>query len=130
MPKTIEEKLGLKPGRTALVTGKPAGLALDLPPCLKGAAPDLIVAFVASKGDLVKATAKAVSAYRRGAALWFAYPKKTGAIRTDISRDEGWEPLTGQDIHPVTQIALDETWSALRFRHRDEISSFTRWARK
>ena len=62
----------------------------------------------------------------RGKKLWFAYPKKTGAIQTDITRDHGWAPLAAADLLPVTQVAIDATWSALRFRYRDEIPTLTR----
>jgi hypothetical protein len=31
-----------------------------------------------------------------------------------------------RDLLPVTQVAIDETWSALRFRRRREIAKLTR----
>ena len=69
---------------------------------------------------------QALPHYREGRALWFAYPKKTGAIRTDLSRDHGWEPLAERGLLAVTQVAIDATWSALRFRRRAEIRTLTR----
>ncbi|MAF63879.1 MULTISPECIES: hypothetical protein [Pseudomonadota] len=47
-------------------------------------------------------------------------------IRSDITRDDGWESLAAQDLLPVTQVAIDNDWSALRFRYRDEIARLTR----
>ncbi len=46
--------------------------------------------------------------------LWIAYPK---GGRSDLSRDSLW-PIVSErtGMRPITQIALDETWSALRFR--------------
>lgn len=41
-------------------------------------------------------------------ALWFAYPKRTGSIKTDITRDVGWGALYDLHYCPVTQIAIDE----------------------
>ncbi len=35
---------------------------------------------------------------------------------TDLNRDSLWELLSGDGIRPVRQIAIDDTWSALRFR--------------
>jgi hypothetical protein len=58
--------------------------------------------------------------------LWLAYPKKSGPSRTDIRRDHGFEPLLARDFLPVAQVALDDTWSALRFRRRGEIKKLTR----
>ena len=48
--------------------------------------------------------------------LWFAYPKGTSKIKTDINRDI--LRATGEEfgITTVTAISIDETWSALRFR--------------
>jgi hypothetical protein len=45
--------------------------------------------------------------------LWVAYPKGN---RTDINRDTLWPILTEYGMRPITQIAVDEVWSALRFR--------------
>jgi hypothetical protein len=53
--------------------------------------------------------------------LWFAYPKGTSKIKTDINRDT--IRTTGETfgITTVTAIAIDETWSALRFRPIDKV---------
>jgi hypothetical protein len=51
-------------------------------------------------------------------ALWIAYPKKTPGMKTDLSRDVGWEDVERASLSAVTQVAVDETWSALRFRAR------------
>ena len=53
--------------------------------------------------------------------LWFAYPKGTSKIKTDINRDT--IRLTGEEfgITTVTAISIDETWSALRFRPIDKV---------
>ena len=53
--------------------------------------------------------------------LWFAYPKGTSKIKTDINRDT--IRVTGEEfgITTVTAIAIDDTWSALRFRPIDKV---------
>lgn len=48
--------------------------------------------------------------------IWVAYPNGSSRVKTDINRDILWEMLKIQNIRPVSQIALDDTWSALRFR--------------
>ena len=55
------------------------------------------------------------------ALLWIAYPKKTGGIKSDMTRDNGWETVTAAGYEPVTQIAIDDDWSALRFRKSEAI---------
>ncbi|MGP8215089.1 MAG: hypothetical protein ACLQQ4_05955 [Bacteroidia bacterium] len=56
----------------------------------------------------------------RIAVLWFAYPKGTSKIKTDINRDT--LRVTGEKygITTVTAISIDDTWSALRFRPIDK----------
>jgi len=53
--------------------------------------------------------------------LWFAYPKGTSKIKTDINRDT--IRVTGEEfgITTVTAISIDDTWSALRFRPIDKV---------
>ena len=53
--------------------------------------------------------------------LWFAYPKGTSKIKTDINSDTIRE--TGEEfgITTVTAIAIDDTWSVLRFRPIDKV---------
>lgn len=127
MSKSALEKLGYKAGMNGWVVNCPAELraAIDLPE-QRPDDPALIVAFVTAIADVERQARLVVPHYRPGQALWFAYPKKTGAIRTDISRDQGWQALVAHDLLPVTQIAIDETWSALRFRYRGEIARMTR----
>jgi hypothetical protein len=43
------------------------------------------------------------------------YPKAR-QLGTDLNRDSLWELLVGDGIRPVRQIAIDDTWFALRFR--------------
>lgn len=45
--------------------------------------------------------------------FWVAYPK---ANRADINRDTLWPILGEFGMRPITQVAVDGVWSALRFR--------------
>ena len=45
--------------------------------------------------------------------LWVAYPK---ANRTDINRDSLWPIVAEHGMRPIGQVAIDDEWSALRFR--------------
>jgi hypothetical protein len=61
------------------------------------------------------------------AILWFAYPKGTSKkYRCDFNRDTGWAKLGKAGFEPVRQVAIDEDWSALRFRRVDYIKNFQR----
>ncbi len=61
------------------------------------------------------------------AVLWFVYPKKSSKkYTTEITRDHGWGVLGDYNIEPVRQVAIDEDWSALRFRKVRFIPKMTR----
>ncbi len=53
--------------------------------------------------------------------LWFAYPKGTSKVKTDINRDT--IRTTGEEfgITTVAAISINDTWSALRFRPVDMV---------
>ena len=51
-----------------------------------------------------------------------AYPKGSSKRLTcDFNRDTGWSPLRAVGFGPVRQVAIDEDWSALRFRRAEFI---------
>lgn len=61
------------------------------------------------------------------ALLWFAYPKKTSKrLKCEFNRDSGWEALGQAGFEPVRMVAIDDDWSALRFRRVAFIKSLTR----
>ena len=126
--KTIADKLGFKPGRRAWMVNAPEKLRdiIGLPVERPDGDIDLLLGFardVAALGPLADCL---LPIYKRGGSLWGAHPKKSGSIRSDLSRDAGWDCLTQAGLIPVTQIALDDDWSALRFRYRDEVPKITR----
>ena len=88
-----------------------------------------VFVFVASVAEAQSLLAAAAEALCAGGLLWAAYPKKSSKrYASDVSRDnaEAWRPLARHGFEPVRQVALDDDWSALRFRKVEEIESFTR----
>lgn len=62
--------------------------------------------------------------------VWFCYPKGTSKKYTcAFNRDNGWGEMGKYDLEPVRQVAIDEDWSALRFRKIAFIKHFTRNAK-
>jgi hypothetical protein len=83
--------------------------------------------FIKSCDDILNYAAKASAKIPGDGLLWFAYPKKTSKnYKTDISRDNGWQPLGDLGFEGVRMIAIDEDWSALRFRRVEFIKSLKR----
>ncbi|MEI7525795.1 MAG: hypothetical protein WCJ95_15745 [Mariniphaga sp.] len=53
--------------------------------------------------------------------LWFAYPKGSSGVKTDINRDIMRAAAPEFGITTVAAISINETWSALRFRPTDKV---------
>jgi hypothetical protein len=86
-------------------------------------APAFVLAFVATKVELDKIAAMVVSKTSGDALLWFAYPKATSTkYKCDFNRDSGWDILKQCGFDTVRQVAIDEDWSALRFRRIEFIN--------
>lgn len=59
--------------------------------------------------------------------LWFAYPKGTSKKYVcEFNRDNGWAILGKLGFEPVRMVAIDEDWSALRFKRATQIKTMTR----
>ena len=135
MPTTFE-KLNLKDQRTILVLNPPASFepelaALHAVTVLRNLQPldaiDFSLAFV-TKQQQVDTLAKAIASRAKGdAVVWFAYPKGTSKrYKSEINRDTGWQALGKLGFEPVRAVAIDDDWSALRFRRVEFIKTMTR----
>lgn len=61
------------------------------------------------------------------AVFWIAYPKVSSKkYTTDYNRDSGWDLLGEWGMEPVRQVAIDQDWSALRFRKVENIPRLKR----
>lgn len=121
--KALLDKLGYKPKAAALTWRVPETVAGQLADLALSDDAVFRIAFVRDRADLADAASQVASGYRTGGHLWIAYPKKSGAIRSDLDRDNGWEPIRELGLRPVTQIAVDADWTALRFRLREEVGA-------
>ena len=73
--------------------------------------------FVITQEDLDAQAAALVAKAAGDALLWFAYPKQTSKrYRCEFNRDSGWGVLEAAGYQKVRMVAIDEDWSALRFR--------------
>lgn len=57
---------------------------------------------------------------------WIVYPKKSSSITSDLNRDIIWQQLVEVSYKPVAMISLNETWSAMRIRHQDNVNTITK----
>ena len=83
-----------------------------------------LLAFVTRKAE-VDALAPQVARRAMGdAAVWFAYPKGTSKkYQCDFNRDTGWDALLAEGFETVRAIAIDDDWTALRFRRSEFVKA-------
>ena len=129
--KSVADKLQIKPNtavwssdfaRLDLVRPLPDGVRRADGPAVA----NIAIVFAddaASLRDVLEANKGDVTA---PASVWIAYPK---ANRTDITRDTIWPILGDYGLRPNGQVAIDETWSALRFRALKPGETFSPQAR-
>lgn len=80
------------------------------------------LAFVTRRVELQRLSTAIAAKAVGDAVLWFAYPKGTSKNYTcDFNRDDGWNALHDAGFDSVRQVAIDEDWSALRFRRTEFI---------
>lgn len=86
-----------------------------------------LLAFIEDSATLDRVVSSLKDKLHKDTVLWFAYPKRSSKrYDSDLSRDNGWELVGSLGYEPVRQVAIDQDWSALRFRPFKEIQRFTR----
>lgn len=87
--------------------------------------PDIsfVVAFVKSQADVDRIAPIASQKLKGDGILWFAYPNKSSKkYHVDIHKDSDWQILDEQGFKTVRSVAIDEDWSALRFRWTEYVN--------
>jgi len=115
----VAAKLQIKPGQLVAIVAAPADVVITLPgECEVAADPsasDVVIAFARSRAEMTTSAQPAIEAARLGKLAWLAYPK-AGKLGTDLNRDVLRDSLVSEGVQPVRQVAIDDVWSALRFR--------------
>lgn len=113
---SIRSKLQIGVGHSTAVLRLPAGVDLGVDMADDPNSADAAVLFITTAADLESDEGRLLlDAARRDAVSWVAYPK-AGQLGTDLNRDSLAALLSAQGLRPVRQIAIDDVWSALRFR--------------
>ncbi|MDB5076388.1 MAG: hypothetical protein JWO42_2567 [Chloroflexi bacterium] len=125
MPDTpLAKKLFIKPGMRLLILNAPEGYRSLLgelhaePESTPGQAGtfDWVQMFAKNLTELEQASPAAQTAVKPGGTLWISFPKKTSKLASDIGRDSAWNLMGEKGWQGTTNIAIDETWSAMRFK--------------
>jgi hypothetical protein len=85
------------------------------------------LAFVQTLAEVEAAATTILPKALEDAVVWFAYPKMSSKrYRCEFNRDTGWAVLVAAGFETVRQVAIDEDWSALRFRRVEFVKAMTR----
>lgn len=129
MAQTFAQKLNLKPGQVLALVNPPKAipeaLAAQLPenPLAAGGAgqAEAVLVFLTKQEDSA-ALAGIYANLKTGGLAWAAYPKGGAKVPTDLNRDILWKLVEPTGWRAVRMVALDETWSAMRFRQESASS--------
>jgi len=130
---TIFQKLNLKSQKEILVLNAPESFEQELnglhdvrvvSEIGKVKAFEFALAFVTKQTEVTRLSKVLAGKAEGDAILWFAYPKGTSKkYKCDFNRDSGWDELKKLGFDTVRAVAIDEDWSALRFRRVEFIKS-------
>jgi hypothetical protein len=127
--KSVARKLGMNPGMQALIFAPPPEYLKLLAPLPDGltvsSRSDRMYQFVqifATRLSEITKFARRLSKHAAPNALvWISYPKKASRTSSDLSRDVIREAMRVAGWQAVSIVAIDEVWSALRFRPTDQV---------
>jgi len=126
---TLLEKLQLKEERNLLIQGLPSSIekqfvkltfSKGVTPLLKTRKIDFALVFAVNQKQLAGILQDVIPALQDDAKFWIAYPKLTSKIASDLSRDKNWDFVSDYGFEAVRMIALDNVWSAGRFKKTDQ----------
>ncbi len=129
MPNSVANKLKIKSGDILLSLNAPPNFKRDLGELpedvsvtLMGKTYNQIHWFVMNKAQLEKELSKVLKMLQSEILVWVYYPKGTGNMQTDLTRDKGWDCLLseGKKLTWISLISFDDNWSAFGFRAKTE----------
>ncbi|MEO7522716.1 MAG: YdeI/OmpD-associated family protein, partial [Ferruginibacter sp.] len=122
---TLFDKLQLKDEKNLLIQGIPSTIekqfiklnfAKCVTPLLKIKKIDFALVFAVSKKQLCEILNDVFPVLQPEAKFWIAYPKLTSKIASDLNRDCHWDVVDNFGFEADGEIAIDNTWTAVRFR--------------
>jgi hypothetical protein len=75
----------------------------------------VVLLYSRSREQLDRDAPAAIAAVEDGGVLWICYPKLSAKTPSDLSREVVREAMAVYGWHAVSQVSIDDTWSALRF---------------
>lgn len=82
---------------------------------------DFVQVFGTGRTELESLILHLKDAGKYDAVFWACYPKGGGSIPSDLKREIVWAVMELIHLRPVSQVALNATWSALRGRPHEKV---------
>lgn len=82
---------------------------------------DFILLFSYSLDELEQSLSTVLDKWEPDTLLWLAYPKGSSPLKSDLNRKTLVETVATYRIRPVTQIAINSTWTAMRLRPIEKV---------
>ena len=130
MPSPLVRKLRIQPGQRVLILNAPPGYVSSLGELPEGVVVsdrpegkfDFVHLFVKDSADYEALSSSAVRAVTYDGLLWISYPKRSAKVQTDLTRDMLWELTSDTGLRPVSQVSVDDVWSAIRLRPHERVA--------
>nr|MCU0327573.1 hypothetical protein [Chitinophagales bacterium] len=131
------KKLNFKEQTSILAVNNPKSFELELEAMSKTATIERDIAkikeiefaicFITTQNEIDNFVSDIYPKLKGDTIIWLCYPKTTSKnYKCDFNRDTGWSSLGKYNLEPVRQVAIDEDFSALRFRKVEYIKTITR----
>jgi len=111
--KPLAERLQVKKERRLALADAPIAVEAPAAPLAEA---EVVVQFVKNRAEFDAKIPALLKAIRADAILWIAYPKLTSTLAGDLSRDVIHREAPALGIDFVSQIAIDDDWSAMRIK--------------
>jgi hypothetical protein len=125
----LAKKLQIKTAHRVLLVNAPANYPELLDPLPREAHLftqaegkfDVVQLFVMNSKELQRDLVWLQDHLRLDTILWIAYPKKSSGVESDLEMMQSWEETAKYGLSGVAAAALNETWTALRFRPSGQV---------
>jgi hypothetical protein len=129
MNEELVKKLRYKSGQASVINA-PEGYHLGIETAASsdsgsGVGPfEFVQLFVNNAAELEDSLPSVLPLLEEDAVFWITYPKQSSKVKSDLNRDTLAAAVQeSTPYRPVSNVAVDEKWSALRFRLKEKVKS-------
>jgi len=124
----VAKKLLIKPGKNWLFYNAPKDYLAVLEPLPEGVAAsfstggefDGVQLFVKNSSELMDSLKTIMPILKPDTVFWVTYPKKSSGIPSDLEMMSSWDELDRYGYNGVAAAAINDIWTALRFRPKGQ----------